>query len=229
MLLLNSPLRCEVSPSHFTLSRAGTVLNRAENRTDRVLEEQLWSLIHPHISRIPWGQSVEFFLDPGLAHYLVAPWQEGIGTPEELRHYSCFLASKRFPQLAGKQLQAGLVDSSWQSNALIGLIEQETCLPLYRTARRLKLRVRGVVTSLHLLLSTWSGALPKTAIFAAAGEQSSTFACRIDGQWQQVYQLTLTGLSIPQQLALVSRLTGIGNVECYLWGGNNDRIEFKPN
>ena len=216
-------LRCDISQQYLRLSLGDQMLNTTTRQPDQALKEQLIALIKPHISRFSWGKSIEFSLDSALTNQLVAPWQDGINTPAELRRYSALLATKRFPQLTGKQFHTGFIDYGYRKNALVAIIENEVWQELQTSANHLKLRLQGIQTPLRSLLETWRTKLPDAGIFATVGETSSTFAFRLESEWQRVFHLAFPGISASKQLALVARLAGVQNMTCHYWDKHEGR------
>ena len=223
LLPVIKPLRCDISKQYLRLSLSGLVLNATHRQPDLPLKEQLIALIKPHISRFPWGKSIEFSLDSALTNQLVTPWQDGINTPGELRSYSALLATKQFPQLIGKQFHTGFIDYGYRKNALVAVIENEVWQELQTSANHLKLRLQGIHTPLRSLLETWCTKLPDAGIFATVDDTCSTFAFRLESEWQHVFQLVFPGMSASKQLALVSRLAGVQNISCHYWDKHDGR------
>lgn len=225
-LLMVNTLRCEVSTHRLRVLQRGVELHMVKREKDRSLTDEITSLVGSYIGRIPWLHSIEFVLDINLVHHLVTPWQEEISTPDELRDYSNVLVRQHFPHLVNKALKMGFEDSAYGHNALTIAVEEEICSALYEAARRMKLRMRKISTPLYSLLHTWHSALPATGIFAVYGDEGSTFACRVGGEWQQVYHMAFPGLAPEQQLALIARLTNIRDAACYWWDSQAGRNVF---
>ncbi|MBI0472078.1 hypothetical protein EXT68_02835 [Pectobacterium parmentieri] len=192
--------------------------------SEQPLEDSLLELLQPVSGKLPWCNTIKFSLDASLIQHLVIPWQDGISTPGELRNYSAMLAQKHFPQLAGKSFKIGFEYSGYGHNALALALEEEQWRILHQVTQRLKIRFLGVITPLRSLLETWQHALPDEGIFALIGEESSTFACRSEGQWQQIHRMALPDLHTRQQLALVARLTGMRDASCHIWDKVQGRI-----
>ncbi|RYC43346.1 hypothetical protein [Pectobacterium zantedeschiae] len=219
-----NPIVCEITPQHVQILQGNREIHGVKRSSDQPLEDTLLELLHPVSSRLPWCNTIKFSLDASLIQHLVIPWQNGISTPGELRNYSAILAQKHFPQLAEKSLKIGFEYSGYGHNALALALEEEQWRVLHQVTQRLKMRFLGVITPLRSLLETWQNALPDEGIFAILGEDSSTFACRTAGQWQQIHRMALPDLHIRQQLALVARLTGMRDAPCHIWEKAQGRI-----
>ncbi|MBJ2066820.1 hypothetical protein [Serratia odorifera] len=218
--LMTKTWRCDIAARQLRVSLGDTVLATTERLADQTLEEALLALLSPYGRRLPWLDAIEFSLDASMAYHFVTPWQDGISTPAELRGYGNVIVQQHFPQLAGKPLKVGFEDMDYGCNALTMALEEDLWSTLRAVARRLRLRLQAITTPLRSLVRSGKE-LPSNGIFAIMGSESSTFACRVDGEWQQVYRMAFPDHAVEQQLTLILRLANMRTAPCYFWDSVN--------
>ncbi|HEI8868862.1 TPA: hypothetical protein SLG40_004436 [Serratia odorifera] len=225
--LMTKTWRCDISSRQLRASLGDTVLVTTERLADQTLEEALLALLSSCCRCLPWVDAIEFSLDASMAYHFVTPWQNGISTPAELRGYGHVIVQQHFPHLVGKPLKIGFEDMGYGCNALTMALEEELWSILRAVARSLKLRLQGITTPLRSLVRSREQ-LPSTGIFAIIGSESSTFACRVDDEWQQVYRMALPDQAVDQQLTLILRLANMRTAPCYFWDGANGQMGRFP-
>lgn len=207
--------QCDIFPDRVRLRDGQQVINEMPRQAEEALEDVLARLLSVRRQTLSWLPGVEFWLDNSLAHTLTVPWQQGIATPEELRCYALSLAQNVFPQLSGRPLVVDFEQLNFGQTSLVVVLEEAFWQTLIAAAHQQKLRFKGVVTPFQHLLRSQNQPLQACGIYAVAGVDASSFACRAEGQWQHVHRMALPDLSLQQQFALIKRLSGLKGAPCY--------------
>jgi hypothetical protein len=207
--------RCEIQQHRIQLYIGDELHNQLVRQPAHPLDEQLqllFSVLPPHL---PWCDSMEFVLDMPDLRYLLVPWQPGITTPAELRHYACALqAEQQGTPCDG--MQVSIIHGGYGSNGFAALLESTLLEQLKTTVNRLRLRFRGCNTPFSKLLTSFGRRLPENALFACVGAHESSFAIRVQQQWHSVFTLHLPATKTHQQLDIANQLAGLPPLERYV-------------
>ncbi|WLI78764.1 hypothetical protein Q5705_09575 [Kosakonia sp. H02] len=203
-------VQCEIHPRRLVLRRRGQVIAEQTLTDDIALEAALDQLLNQHGRAIPWWGKLSFWLANSQVYYFTVPWQAGISRPEELRSFAAtFAATQPFGQSVSA-FRTAFISAPYGTTALVAAIDEQLWQTLLQVARKWKLRVGGIYVELHNQLRPWQRKLPADVLFCLRGAQSSIFASRRHGQWQQVWSLNNeNGMDENQHLALVARLMGM--------------------
>ncbi|APG16835.1 hypothetical protein FEI17_20525 [Kosakonia radicincitans] len=203
---------CEIYEHHLVLRCAGNRIGECEITDDATLEEAVDGLIAPHIGRVPWRDTLGFWLESSRVHHFTVPWQEGITNPEDFRGYAASLAIKQWPGEPERSLKTDFISVNYASTALAATIDDRLWQILLRIGQQRKLRVEGIAIEFQVQLHPWLRQLPQEALFCLRGAHSSIYAARQQGEWHQVWRLNNDSDGDAQrQLALVARLMGLDN------------------